>query len=333
MQNIDRLQILSYLPKIKNKRIAVLGDLMIDQYTWGNVNRISPEAPVPIVDVQNESNSLGGAANVANNLQSLGATVYPIGVVGDDDAGILLKQLVHEGGFISDGIIRESKRPTTIKSRIIAHNQHVVRIDRESRAALSKATKKRILEFLESIMPDLDALIMEDYNKGLLSAELIRKSIALANSHNVLTTVDPKFTHFLSYRGVTLFKPNRKETEEATAQIIQTIPECIDAAKKLRQKLQCQNILITLGEEGMVLLDAKDCATHIPTRAQKVHDVSGAGDTVISTLTAILSTGASIVEASHIANFAASVVIAEIGAVPIDIRKLKQTILQYDAEQ
>lgn len=183
---------------------------------------------------------------------------------------------------------------------------------------------------LENFIPELDALIFEDYNKGLLTQKLIRDTIALANKHSVLTTVDPKFSHFLEYQHVTLFKPNRKETEEATAQVIRSVDECITAAIKLRHKLNCQNILITLGEEGMLLLDGNDNPTHIPTRAQKVHDVSGAGDTVISTLTAVLATGASIVEAAHVANFAASVVIAEIGAVPVDLLKLKQIIMQHD---
>ncbi|KAA3616130.1 MAG: D-glycero-beta-D-manno-heptose-7-phosphate kinase [Calditrichaeota bacterium] len=328
MAAIDFHRLSKYIPQFKNKKIAVLGDLMIDQYTWGTIQRISPEAPVPIVEVQNQSNSLGGAANVANNLQSLGVEVIPTGVIGDDDEGQELINMITDAGFTKDGIFIDGTRRTTIKTRIIAHNQHVVRIDRESKNNISPKTARLILEFLESEMPKLDALILEDYNKGLLTRNLIREVIALAHKNDVITTVDPKFNHFLDYKGVTLFKPNRKETEEATAQIIHNIDDCVTAAISLRNKLQCENILITLGEEGMVLVDKNDQFTQIPTQAKKVHDVSGAGDTVISTLTACLTAGASIFEAAHMANFAASIVIAEIGAVPIDPQKLQHVILE-----
>ncbi len=332
MNDIDKHKLLSFVPEFLNKRIAVIGDLMIDQYIWGSVKRISPEAPVPIVEIKNESNSLGGAANVANNLHRLGVTVVPIGVIGDDEDGQALLKLAVQSGFEKGGIFTDPSRPTTVKSRIIAHNQHVVRVDRELKTEIPENIEQNIITFLESEIPNLDALIFEDYNKGLLTSNLIRKAIALAHENHILTTVDPKFNHFLEYKGVTLFKPNRKETEEATAQVIKGIESCVAAAINLREKLGCQNILITLGEEGMVLVNHKNHFTQIPTRAKRVHDVSGAGDTVISTLTACLASGATIAEAAHMANFAASVVIAEIGAVPIDPQMLQQTIIQHFAE-
>lgn len=329
MKNLDKYKLINFVTKFKEKRIAVLGDLMIDQYIWGSVKRISPEAPVPIVETKDESISLGGAANVANNLQSLGISVIPIGVIGDDDWGRELIKLVTQSGFAQSGIFTDPSRPTTLKSRIIAHSQHVVRVDRERKSDITASIEQQILSFLEAQMANFDALIFEDYNKGLLTSHLIRETIALAKKHDILTTVDPKFSHFHEYSGVTLFKPNRKEAEEATAQAIRDIDSCIKAAIDLRKKLHCQNILITLGEEGMVLVDHENKTIHIPTQARKVHDVSGAGDTVISTLTACLAAGASVAESAHMANFAASVVIAEIGAVPINPRTLQQTIMQH----
>lgn len=323
-------KLLDILERIQKTKIAVLGDLMLDRYIWGNVDRISPEAPVPVVEVASESVSLGGAANVSNNVYALGAQVIPIGVIGDDHSGMALKALFQEAGFETSGMITDSSRPTTIKTRIIAHNQHVVRIDRESKSAISEQARRKIMAFLKTIIRSLDAIIIEDYNKGLLTSDLITDVISLANQEHVIVTVDPKFDHFWTYKQVTVFKPNRRETEAVLGMRLTDETTIADAAQRVQQKLACKNVLITLGENGLHLLDANGEHHNIPTRAKKVHDVSGAGDTVIGTLTAALAAGATILEAANLANFAAGVVVAELGAVPISLLKLREAIIAHE---
>lgn len=333
MHTIDPPALLHLLAAIRGRRIAVVGDLMLDRYIWGSVSRISPEAPVPIVEVESESSSLGGAANVSNNVHSLGAEAIPIGIIGDDANGVALLELARNAGFQTSGVLVDPSRPTTVKTRIIAHEQHVVRIDRERKAPLASPLVSRLIEHLRNMAGQLDAIIIEDYNKGLLTQEFIGRLTALAREHNIPVTVDPKFDHFLDYRGVTVFKPNRKETEEALGIRIGDAAAVRDAAERLQKHLQAQHILITLGSQGMHLLDSAGRHHSIPTQARRVHDVSGAGDTVIGTLTAALAAGAAIFDAASLANFAAGVVIAELGAVPVSQEKLKKAIQRYERER
>ena len=311
------------------KRLAVIGDFMLDRYLWGSVSRISPEAPVPIVEVEQESEQLGGAANVAHNIAALGAQPYPLGVVGDDATGARLFALMQEAGFETEGLVIDGERPTTIKTRVIAHDQHVVRTDRESRQPISALTQTLLQERLEALIPRLDGIVLEDYNKGVLVQPLLSKIIELANRHEVVITVDPKFDHFFDYRNVTVFKPNRKETEEILAVKLKSANDLQRAGKELLRRLACQNVLITLGADGMALFLNDGSMHRIPTRAQRVHDVSGAGDTVIATLTVALAAGAKILEAAVLANYAAGVVVGELGAVPIDKQKLIEAIRQH----
>ncbi len=311
------------------KRVAVLGDYMLDRYLWGNVTRISPEAPVAIVEIERETDHLGGAANVANNLATLGAVPFPLGVIGDDGSGVRLLRLMREKGFHADGMFVDASRPTTTKTRVLAHNQHMVRTDRESRAAIAPNVQEIILNHLHELLPTLDALIIEDYNKGVLAQPLLSQVIALAQRHRCLVTVDPKYNHFLDYRGVTVFKPNRKETEDVLGLTLRTTEGVIRAGQILLQKLRAENVLITLGAEGMALFQRNGNVYRIPTRARRVHDVSGAGDTVIATLTAALAADADIIEAATLANLAAGVVVAEVGAVPIDKQKLLEEIADF----
>jgi len=314
---------------MQDKRIAVLGDFMLDRYLWGSVTRISPEAPVPVVEIDTETEQLGGAANVANNIAALGALPHPIGVIGKDGSGERLLELVENSGFPNDGLLVDDTRPTTIKTRVIAHNQHVVRTDRESRQDLTPAMQERILRHLEKILPKLDAILIEDYNKGVIAQPLLSRVIELARTHDRIITVDPKFNHFFDYQQVTVFKPNRKETEEVLGVKLSKDGDVDRAGETLLKRLQCDNVLITLGERGMALF-RKDGGSHIiPTQAQRVHDVSGAGDTVIATLTAALASGADILEAATLANYAAGVVVGEVGAVPIDKQKLIEAIAHH----
>ncbi len=313
----------------KKKKIIVIGDLMLDRYVWGTVTRISPEAPVPIVEVTKEFTRLGGAANVANNLYSLGAIPIPIGIIGDDREGIQLVDLMKNFNFPIDGIIVDKSRPTVVKTRIIADDQHVVRADRESHESINPDVMERIVGVVRTNINQVDAIIIEDYNKGLLSKELIKEVIDSTKQDQKIITVDPKFDNFFEYKSVTLFKPNRKETEAALGFKINSFEKLEDACRIIMDRLACEAVLITLGDQGMCLLNRNGEFIRIPTKARKVHDVSGAGDTVISTLTLCLATGAEIKEAITLANYAAGVVCGEVGVVPIELAKLRETIKHF----
>ncbi len=310
------------------KRIAVVGDLMLDRYFWGRVSRISPEAPVPVVEVEEESTRLGGAANVANNIASLGGVPVMIGVVGRDAGATELRRLVAEKGFPTDGIVVDKSRPTTIKTRVIAHAQHVVRIDQEEKVDLNADAQARVLKTVKKRIEKLDGIILEDYNKGVLTKGLIKSIVRLAHRYKKTITVDPKFNNFFEYQGVTVFKPNRKETEEALGCRLRTIKNMEAAARELLKRLKVDNVLLTLGEKGMLLLERNGSFAHVETKARHVADVSGAGDTVIATLTMAIVAGASMRESATLANYAGGVVCGEVGIVPIEKNLLIQTILK-----
>ena len=279
------------------KRIAVVGDMMLDGYFWGDVKRISPEAPVPVLEVEDEFFRFGGAANVAYNILTLGGIPVPVGVIGNDTYGSIFSSLIKEKNIEDEGIIIDTERPTTTKTRVIANNQHVVRIDKESKAYINKKIEQKILSYLESILDKLDGIILQDYNKGILTPSLISKIISLANKKNILITVDPKFDNFFEYKNVTVFKPNRKETETVLGIRIKTDKDISSAGRNLLNKLNSKYVLLTLGEEGIAVFEKGDKEKRMPTKARKVADVSGAGDTVISTLTIGLAAGADIYEA------------------------------------
>jgi D-glycero-beta-D-manno-heptose-7-phosphate kinase len=313
--SVDRLN--SIFSNFSNKKIAIVGDLMLDRYMWGSVSRISPEAPVPVVDVLQDSNRLGGAANVANNINTLGCEAYPIGIIGNDSSGKVLTDLMAENQFNLIGLVVDDSVPTTVKTRIIAHNQHVVRIDRENKSKISKLSEDKIIEIIKENINIFDAIIIEDYNKGVVSKRVIDEIITISKKHKKPVTVDPKFHNFKSFKNVKVFKPNRKEAEEALGIKIDDETSTISAMKLLMNELQCESVLLTMGEKGMALLEPQDELTFIKTRARKIADVSGAGDTVIAALTVALVSGANIKESSFIANFAAGIVCEEVGAVPI----------------
>ncbi|MEW6653196.1 MAG: D-glycero-beta-D-manno-heptose-7-phosphate kinase, partial [Bacteroidota bacterium] len=317
---------LKKLNSLKNnfigKRIAIVGDIMLDSYFQGFVSRISPEAPVPVVEVEDEFARFGGAMNVAYNLKTLGGVPLPIGIIGNDNDGKFLKKLMHEAGIVETGIIIDKKRPTTTKTRVIANSQHVVRIDKEKTFPISSGTEIKIISLLKKEIKKLDAIILQDYNKGVLTHNLIEKVISLANENKVIVTVDPKFTNFFSYQNVTVFKPNRKETEDAFGIKIKSPDEISSAGKRILEKLNCKFALLTLGEGGIALFEKGKTERSVPTKARKVADVSGAGDTVISTLTMALTAGADIYDAAYLANYAGGLVCQEVGIVPIDLNIL-----------
>lgn len=310
----------------RNKRIAIIGDMMLDVYYWGDVKRISPEAPVPVLEVENEIFRFGGAANCALNIAKLGGYPDPVGVIGYDSFGTVFNSLLTEADIPHDGIFEDDRRPTTVKTRVIADSQHIVRIDKESKETINLTLQKKIFSYVQSIIKDVDGIILQDYNKGVLAESLIKQIINLANKNNVLVTVDPKFNNFFAYRNVTVFKPNRKEAEDILGSKIKSDNDVTEAGNTLLKKLNAENILLTLGEAGIAVFAKGKPEKRMPTKARKVADVSGAGDTVISTLTIALAAGADIIEASYLANYAGGLVCEEVGIVPIEIDKLFDTI-------
>ncbi len=309
------------IKNIANRRIAVIGDVMLDRYFWGSVSRISPEAPVPVVDLESETYHLGGAANVAANLKSLGASPYLFGVIGCDKFADVFIDVSKKIGIDPSGLFQDKDRPTTLKTRIIGNNQQLLRLDLEKRSTIDKSAINFIINKLEET-DDFAAIIFEDYNKGAITAELIHSVINFAKSKSIPVFVDPKFSNFFEYIEVTLFKPNKHETELALNLEIKSDEALNEAGNYLLGKLKAENLLITLGSEGMRLFKSNGEIKSVPTRARKVADVSGAGDTVIATLAAAYSAGATIEEAATMANFAAGVVCEEPGIVSVQIDKL-----------
>ena len=328
MVDISKKRLADLKKSFDGKRIAVVGDMMLDGYFWGDVKRISPEAPVPVLEVEEEFFRFGGAANVALNILTLGGVPLPVGVIGYDNYGTIFSSLLKEKNISDDGIIIDDERPTTTKTRVIANSQHVVRIDKESKAYINGKIQKKLTAHLESILGELDGIILQDYNKGILTPSFIQKVISIANKKNILVTVDPKFDNFFEYKNVTVFKPNRKETEAVLGSRIKSDSDISSAGKELLDKLKSKYVLLTLGEGGIAVFEKGNKEKRMPTKARKVADVSGAGDTVISTLTIGLAAGADIYEASVLANYAAGIVCGEVGIVPIEKEKLFETVLK-----
>jgi rfaE bifunctional protein kinase chain/domain len=329
MENLSHTKLESLANAFPKARIAVIGDLMLDRYLFGTVSRFSPEAPVPILDIHRDEWRLGGAANVANNIHTLSGTALLIGVVGDDSKGMRIRRMLEEIGLSSDGIITDSERPTTIKTRVIAASQQMLRVDHEKKHYLSSETEDKVFSYLESESENLDGIIFEDYNKGVLSAKLIRRITSLASDKGIPIFVDPKHDNFFEYKKATVFKPNRKEMEDALGLKLSSEKKIIDAGFKLLEMLQAENILLTLSEKGMLLFERGEKTPYsIPTRAREVADVSGAGDTVIATLAVARACGATVREAAMMANRAAGLVIEELGIVPIYKEQLFSALVE-----
>ena len=309
--NFGRLK--SIISSFKDAKVLVVGDLILDEFIWGKVSRISPEAPVPVVWVESENFMPGGASNVANNIRSLGGEVYLAGVVGGDSRGEILRTLLRKRGVHCDGIFVDKKRPTIQKTRVIAHHQQVVRIDREVVQPLSEALLEEILAFIRKRMKEVDALIIEDYGKGVVVPRLVEEVVKAARKHKKIITVDPKETHISYYQGVTTITPNHHEAASAVGFPIKDDASLERAGKKLLKKLNCESVLITLGENGMSLFQKGKPMSKISTVAQDVFDVSGAGDTVISAYTLARARKAAPIEAAHISNCAAGVVVGKVG--------------------
>jgi len=304
------------LESIRGRRVIVMGDIMLDHYLWGKTERISPEAPVPVVEVKREEYRLGGAANVVHNIASLGAVPLVIGLTGNDDRAAVMRTLLQEQGIDPAYLVADGTRPTTLKSRVIAQHQQVVRVDFESTAPLSPELEDVVIGRLEALLSMADAVLLEDYNKGLLTERVIRRVIELCNQRDVIVTVDPKFRNFFAYEGCTVFKPNVRELETNLGTAVETEQEFLLAAMELLHRIRCGHLIITRGEKGLTIFTPGYEPIHIPTFAQEVFDVSGAGDTVISTLTLCLAAGCNIRRAAIVANHAAGSVCGKVGIHP-----------------
>jgi len=322
----SKKSLLKQIEKFPQARIMVIGDIMVDHFIWGKVSRISPEAPVPVVNVTSESLRLGGATNVVHNLHTLGGKVYTAGVAGNDEMG---RKIIHDLRTLSistEGIIITTDRPTTVKTRVIAHNQQVVRFDRERISPLNSDSNQRIIDYFKRNLANIDAVIISDYGKGVISNELMRGVLTLSKKENKIIVVDPNVEHMDFYVGVTMITPNQNEAGEALGMKISTDEDSFKAATLLRKKIGCESVLITRGEHGMTLLEKNGSCIHIPTLADEVYDVTGAGDTVVSALTLSLTTGASQKVSALIANYAAGVVIKKLGTASVNREELKKAI-------
>lgn len=331
---MDNIQSLKY-PRLQDVvhsfvkvKVLVVGDLILDEFIWGQVSRISPEAPIPVVWVKSESFVPGGACNVANNIRSLGGKADVVGVIGNEGRGRMLLELLQQKGVGVSGIIKDITRPTTLKTRVVAHHQQVVRIDREEVAPLSKDIQRRLIQDIRKRLSAFDAICVEDYGKGVITPELVHEIVKLARRHGKIITVDPKESHLSYYRGVSCITPNHHE-----ASTLAKIPIHDDASlrrcgQKLMRALACQNILITLGENGMCLFQKGLKPVKIPTLAQDVFDVSGAGDTVIGTYTLALGSKAAPIEAAHLANCAAGIVVGKVGTASVTQDELLARVRQ-----
>jgi D-beta-D-heptose 7-phosphate kinase/D-beta-D-heptose 1-phosphate adenosyltransferase len=306
--------------------ILVIGDIMMDRFIWGKVSRISPEAPVPVVLVEKETFLLGGAANVVNNIHSLGGKVSLCGVVGDDETGQKIINKLTEMGIGTHGILVDQGRQTTVKTRIIAHQQQLVRIDRETTDPLRESTFRNLSEFLKRNVERYHGIILSDYGKGLLTRELIRSTIRRAREAKKFVLADPKLKNFFLYKGATVVTPNTAEASAASGIPIDDFSSLRKAGKILLKRLGCNVLVITRGEEGMAIFEPHQEPLLVPTVAKEVYDVTGAGDTVIGTMALALGAGSKVVDAANLANFAAGIVVAKVGTATVHQEELRKVI-------
>jgi D-glycero-beta-D-manno-heptose-7-phosphate kinase len=323
------------LHAFSTKRVLVIGDLMLDEFVWGRVSRISPEAPVPVVEVIRESYYPGGAANVARNVREFTPSVFVMGLIGDDSHAQKLRELLGENGIGLEGLQNDRSFQTIVKTRIIARQQQVVRVDRERPQPLSAQSQAGFIEKVRELLPQLDAVIFEDYGKGLLQQSFVDSVTALARGAGKLVTADPNPRNRLIWRGITAVKPNRSEAF-AAANLPWHEPErdplrdrqLLLVGAELLRTWKPDHLLVTLGEQGMILFDQRNSPFHVPSRAREVYDLSGAGDTAIGLFTLALASGASAIEAAEISNHASSVVVGKLGTATLTPDELLESFHQ-----
>ena len=318
------------LDRIRDCRVVVLGDVMLDEFVWGDVTRISPEAPVPVVDVRRESIHLGGAANVLANLISLGARSTIVGVIGDDAGGERLRENLNSLGAGLDSLIVDKSRPSTLKTRIIAHNQLVVRTDRERRTPVNAEIEDKIIAEVKDALTSASAFVVSDYDKGAITPRILAEVLPFAYER-LPVLVDPKLRNFNFYQPATLITPNHHEALRMANAEDDSNDGLYEAAKSIQQRLACDAVLITCGDRGMMLLKKDEQPAYVKTAAREVYDVTGAGDTVIATLAAGLAAGASMIEAATLANQAAGLVVGKVGTATADADELRSAFARNAA--
>jgi len=318
-------EIIENFPK---SSVLVVGDIMIDHFIWGSVTRISPEAPVPVVEVQADNYMLGGCANVVNNIFSLGGKAYVTGAVGSDDMGERLLGELRTRHIDTEGIIVEEGRPTTLKTRIVAHSQQVVRFDRENRRPIHSGSVKKIINYIEKVIEKPGAIVISDYNKGVVSALLLNGIREVIAGKGIIVCVDPKQNDFSLYRGFDIITPNHHEAGRAAGMEIMGGRDIVKTGRTLLDKFDFQALLITRGEEGMTLFERKEKATHtvFPAEAREVFDVTGAGDTVIGVFALCVASGATFKEAAALANQAAGIAVGKVGTATISRDELREVL-------
>lgn len=318
----ERLMLEKIIKRFSRVRILVVGDVMLDRFIWGGVSRISPEAPVPVVVVEKETFLLGGAANVVNNIHALGGEVSLCGLIGDDEMGQKINQRLDEMGVERSGVTMEPGRQTTVKTRIIAHHQQLVRIDRETTQPPRTSTIRRLSDYLERHIKGFDGIILSDYGKGLLTKGVIRHAIRTAREDKKFVMVDPKIKNFFSYREATVVTPNTGEASSASRIFITDEASLNRAGRILLKRLRCDALVVTRGEDGMAIFEPHQRPFLVPTEAKEVYDVTGAGDTVIGTMALALGAGASIRRATELANHAAGIVVGKVGTATVHQKEL-----------
>jgi len=316
-------KILAGFPKAK---IMVVGDIMMDRFIWGKVSRISPEAPVPVVVVEKETLLFGGAANVVHNIHALGGNVFLLGVVGEDEMGERLLEDLAQAGVETRGVLVEQGRQTTMKTRIIAHHQQVVRIDRETTGPLASSTLRGLSELLKGSLKHVDGVVLSDYGKGVLTRGLIHSTIRRAREARRFVLADPKLKNFSFYKGARVVTPNTAEASSASGMPITDLASLKKAGRLLMRKLRCDALVITRGEEGMAIFESHQEPFLVPTVAKEVYDVTGAGDTVIATMALALASGANVKEAAGLANYAAGIVVGKMGTATVSPQELSRVI-------
>ncbi len=318
-------RLLKILENFTNKKILVVGDIMLDKYIWGEVSRISPEAPVQVVHVLKETYAPGGASNVASNVVALNGKAFMVGIAGNDEAKNILLQELKNREINSDGIFIENDKPTIQKVRIVGRSQQLLRVDYEKKEHVHKNIEHSIIEFLERIIKDVDVVVISDYAKGVITPEISQKLVQISKEHNKAIIVDPKPKHLNLYSNVTLITPNSSEASEMTNIEDGSDDAVLEMGNKLLRYLNT-NILITRGEKGMFLFEKDGNITHIPANAKEVYSLIGAGDTVVATLALALASDANFKEAATLANIAAGIKVGKIGTASVSIEEIKKEI-------
>jgi D-beta-D-heptose 7-phosphate kinase/D-beta-D-heptose 1-phosphate adenosyltransferase len=325
---LTKKRALEIIANFSRSGVLVVGDIMVDHFIWGNVSRISPEAPVPVVDVQKDSILLGGCANVLNNIYAMSGKVYVAGVIGADNVGKKLLAELRGRKIETKGVVVEKGRPTTLKTRIVAHGQQMVRFDKENRKPIPQSSINKILEYAKSLRGEIGAIVISDYNKGVISRELIEGIKKIAEDSKIFICLDPKQNNFSIYEGVHVITPNHHEAQRAAGMEITNADDIQQLSESLLKKYAFQAMLITRGEEGMSLFEngRKIIHTHFPAQAKEIYDVTGAGDTVIGMLALGLAARASIKEATCLANLAAGIVVGKIGTATVSQKELIEAL-------